>query len=111
MEKMKTDASGRHRVIDVMTAVLEIGIDGCTMEEIASRLKSKYQPVRRALESLEVHGWVQSQRRKGSNHILWMPGEWLVRVAFQYKSHQLSKQQALKDEFHRVTGEVLDNGR
>ncbi|WP_417581536.1 GntR family transcriptional regulator [Nitrincola sp.] len=108
---MTTDASGRHRVIDVMNTILTIGVDGITMEEIADALGVKYQPVRRALEALEQHGWVQPYRRKGSNQILWMPGKWLIRVAFQYKQQQLTKQQTLKDEFHRVTGEVLDNGR
>lgn len=103
----KPDASGRHRVLDVMGSVLKHGVEGCSTEDIARDLGVMYHPVRRALEALEASGWVMAYRRKGSNQKVWMPGEQLVQVAFQYKRDRLNQIHKIESEYARVTGEML----
>lgn len=100
----KVDESGRHRVLDVMEAVLEIGFDGCTMEQIARRLGIMYHSVRRALIALEASGWVEVIENPGSNQKLWRPGEAVRRVCFQYRRHCLNKIHTIEQEYTEVTG-------
>lgn len=103
----KADASGRHRVIDVMDTVLEIGFDGCTMEQIARRLGIMYHPVRRALIALEASGWVEVIENPGSNQKLWRPGKKLLGISFAYRRHCISKIHTIEQEYTELSGKRL----
>lgn len=103
----QVDASGRHRVLDVMGSVIKHGAEGCSIEDIAHDLGIKYHPVRRALGALEAAGWVMAYRNKGSKQNIWMPGEQLVQLAFQYKRDRLRRIHEIESEYARVTGEML----
>lgn len=101
---MAVDMSGRHRVIDVMDAVFEIGFDGCSIEDVARHRGIMYGQARRALMALEASGWVEAIENSGSNQKLWRPGEAIRRVCFQYRRHCLNKVHMIEQEYTEVTG-------
>jgi DNA-binding IclR family transcriptional regulator len=107
----KPDASSPNRIVSTMNAVMEIGFDGCSIDDIARHTGITYHSARRALEALEASGWVMDYRQKSSNQKLWAPGDRWIEFAIQYKRHQLDRIHDIESEYARVTGEMLRDER
>ncbi|WP_305965667.1 hypothetical protein [Marinobacter salsuginis] len=103
----KSEATSPNRVVGTLNAMMEVGFDGCSIDEIAKHAGITYHSARRALEALEESGWVVDYRRKGSNQKLWAPGERWLELAIQYKRHQLGRIHKIESEYARVAGETL----
>ena len=101
------DTYNRSKTLEVFEALVELGFQGQTMADIASHCGFSYAAVRRSLLVLENHGWVVEAPQSGTKQKLWMPGEKLVQVAFQYKRNCQNHLHAIQQDYLNVSGEAL----
>jgi DNA-binding IclR family transcriptional regulator len=94
-------------VLGVMNAVLEIGFDGCAMEDVSRHTGISYHSVRRALESLSAAEWVEEMKQPGTNQKLWRPGKKLLGISFAYRRHCISKIHTIEQEYTELSGKRL----
>ncbi|PHS47260.1 MAG: hypothetical protein COB05_09775 [Marinobacter sp.] len=100
----KSEATSPNRVVGTINAVVEIGFDGCSIDEIAKHAGITYHSARRALEALEAAGWVEELKQEGSNQRLWRPGKKVLGVSFAYQRHCLNRIHSIENEYTEVSG-------
>jgi DNA-binding IclR family transcriptional regulator len=91
----------------VFEALTERGFQGLSVEDIADLTGLNYAAVRRSLLVFDSQGWVVEAPQSGTKQKLWMPGEKLVKVAFQFKRHCLGEVHQTESKYVRVSGEIL----
>lgn len=105
------DLNSRSKTLDVFEALVDLGFDGHSMEEISKKTGFKYSSVRRCLLMLQKHGWVVETPMSGSKKKLWKPGDQLLRVAARHKQDSLSRVHKINQKYLEITGEVLTDER
>jgi len=103
----KTDSNGPNRILMTMNAVMEIGFNGCSIDDIANHTRISYHSVRRALEALEVAEWAEELKQASSNQRLWRPGKKLLGLSFAYQRHCVGKIHSIENQYTEISGKRL----
>lgn len=93
----------------VLEALFADGFQAKTAADVAGRVGLPHTTTWRLLKTLEAAGWVVEVPGVNGGELRWeVSADPLARIAFQYQERALTQVQALKRQYHDITGQELN---
>ncbi|MGO2233492.1 MAG: hypothetical protein ACTH5B_05415 [Marinomonas sp.] len=94
-------------ILKTFDVLLEEPLEGYSLMELIPRTSGSKTGVNRALYTLEVAGWVESYKIKGTKAQKWKVAAKFLKSAHDYRTAVLEHIEATKTAYQSITGKEL----
>ena len=102
-----TSNTSATKVLDVFEALMKVGLEGATIDQLGQSSGHRYPSVRRALIALQRYGLAEERPNPGTKAKTWYLGTRLNQLATEYQLSALEAVKKIKDNYFYNTGQEL----
>lgn len=93
------------KALHLFDLVVQFGLDGAPLAELAKKVDMPKSSVHRRLEALEQAGWLTKEGSK--QFMVWKPSNKLLTLAHEHRNAVINRTNQLKRDFKLISGQEI----